>query len=130
MLNSGHRGLHGHGHLHQGPHGGILHHRHGDNLKNLPTTSDVPTTRLEHKEEHKQAQCYLLLRHKSDSVFFTSVDLIIREGQSERELCTDTLSRSFSAFQLSDAHVTQFAHFSTFTVQGRSEKSFQQVTRR
>ena len=32
MLVSGHRGLHGHGHFHQGLHGGILRrHKHGDN---------------------------------------------------------------------------------------------------
>ena len=37
MLNSGHLGLHGHGHFHQGLHGGILRHRrHGDNPNNLP----------------------------------------------------------------------------------------------
>ena len=47
-------------------------------------------------------------------------------------LCTrtHTLTRTFSAFELSDAHVTHSAQFSTFSVQGRIEKSFHQVIRR
>ena len=37
MLNSGHRGLHGHGHFHQGLRCGVhRHRRHGDNPNNLP----------------------------------------------------------------------------------------------
>ena len=37
MLNSDHRGLHGHGHFHQGLHCGILHlRRHGENPNKLP----------------------------------------------------------------------------------------------
>ena len=36
MLTSGHRGLHGHGHFHQGLHGGILRrHEHGDKHNNF-----------------------------------------------------------------------------------------------
>ena len=43
---------------------------------------------------------------------------------------THTLTQTFSALWLSDAHLTYSAQFSTFTVQGRIEKSFHQVMRR
>ena len=41
-----------------------------------------------------------------------------------------TLTRTLSAFQFSDAHVTHTAHFSTITVQDRIEKSFHRVISR
>ena len=63
--------------------------------------------------------------------FFICFDLTIREWQSEREVYTETLSRAlFSAFMLSDAHVTLSIHLSTFTVECRIEKSFHRVITR
>ena len=44
-------------------------------------------------------------------------------------VCTDTRSHgNVSAFRLTDAYVYHSAHFITFTVQGRIEKAFHQVT--
>ena len=46
-MNRGHRGLHGHGRLHQGLHDGILRHRrHGDN----PDDPHVPALVLNTKK--------------------------------------------------------------------------------
>ena len=68
MMNSGHRGLHGLGHLHQSLHGGILRHRkHGDNPKDLPHLMSQQLVLITNETTPAQGD---LLRNDSDSSLF------------------------------------------------------------
>ena len=80
MLNSGHRGLHGHGRFHRGLHGGILRRRrHGDN-PNLPP--HLMSQRLVlNTNERTPAQDHLL-RNDSGSDFFFGKPLMNYEGST------------------------------------------------
>ena len=129
MLNSGHRGLHGHGHLDRGLHGGILRHcRDGDNPHNLPHLISQQLV-LNTKEYH-------LLRNDSDSVdcFFESFcEWTIGERQYERVMYTGTHTHSRALFHcsFSQTHKWRTPHTTVrlgFKV--ASEKSFHQVIRR
>ena len=70
-----------------------------------PTSSDVPALVLNTRKETISQSCFFLTG-------------------SVRKY---TVARPFAALQFSDAHLTHCAHFSTFTFQGRIEKSLHQV---
>ena len=121
MLNSGLRGLHGHGHFYLGLHG-------GDNPNYLPhlmfqqlvlnTRTNTSSGRLVAKRFRWCLFVFIILRIDN------------WRGQSKRDVHTDTHTRvHFSEFLLTDAHVAHSGHFSTFTVQVWIDKSFNQVIR-
>ena len=101
-------------------------------VTNLAIITDriwCPSTRLEHQEEHKlRATCccdtyqIALKRFQSPSHWQSESD------NPNGDVHRYTLSRTLiSWFWLSDALGTHSAHFSTFTVQGRIEKSFRHL---
>ena len=121
VLHSGHRALHGHGHL-QGFHGGILQHcKIGDKHMNLP---HLMSQHSFWTQGRTQAQGDLLLRRKSDGAecFFIS-GLTIGDWQFEWRVYTHTLPRAlFSAFFCFQTHLDALRTLSAFTVQGRIVK--------
>ena len=133
MLNCDHRGLQWHGHLHRGLHGGLLRHRkRGDTI--TITYVWCPSIRLEHKEEHKHRATSCCDTSQIVKICFSVIILRLdgRRVTIRTEVYTDTRSHAHfvSVPALRWWQVTHSVHFSTFTVQGRIEKSFHQVIRR
>ena len=118
MMNSGHRGLLGHGHLHQGLRGGFLRHRrHRVNPNDQPHLMSQQLVLNTYEWTPAQGD---LWRNGSDSFFFFQFFLnlwldnrrvTIRTGDVRGYNLSRTL---FSALLHSDAHVTYSAHWSDF----------------
>ena len=110
MLNSGHRGLLGHGHFHQGLRGGILRHRrHRVNPNDQPHLMSQQLVLNTYERTPAQGGVW---RNGSDSFsFFFNLRLdnrrvTIRKGDARGYKLSRTL---FSALLHSDAHVTQLS---------------------